>query len=124
MVIIYVMGDLILPKGMYPEIFVLISVTIRFRFHDRFGLILPSENSLIQRRLHQMHQYMEVNQMIINTRKSVVMPFNFSRNYDFLPSLTYDSRPLDVVYKTCLLGLILTSDCKFSENTKHITSKA
>ena len=52
------------------------------------------------------------------------MAFNFSRKYDFLPKLNVANKQLEVIYETKLLGVILTSDCKWHENTKYIVKKA
>ena len=62
--------------------------------------------------------------MQINHKKSAVIPFNFTRKYDFTPTLTYDSQPLEVIYKTKLLGLMVTSDGKFEEHIRYLTTKA
>ena len=43
--------------------------------------------------------------------------------YDFVPTFTLDGAPLEVVYETKLLGLTLTSDCKWEANTKNIVQK-
>ena len=61
--------------------------------------------------------------MKLNAKKSKVMPFNFSRKWDFVPNLEMGNEPLEVVFLTKLLGVIITSDCKFSENTKYLTKK-
>lgn len=46
------------------------------------------------------------------------MPFNFTKKNNFMLTLTIGEHSLDVVYKTQLLGVIVTSNCKFSENMK------
>ena len=68
-------------------------------FHDRHGFVIPPGNSLLQGRLNDLKVYTEAHEMKINPNKSGVMPFNFSRNYDFTPTLSYDSKPIDVIYK-------------------------
>ena len=52
------------------------------------------------------------------------MPFNFSRNYDFVPNYHINGQELKVIYETKLLGVMIQSDCKWSSNTKYITKKA
>ena len=54
------------------------------------------------------------------------MKFNFARNQDFPPELTIDgfSNQLMVVKKTKLLGIMLTDDLKWKENTEYICKKA
>ena len=41
-----------------------------------------------------------------------------------MPKLSVDNKQLDVNYKTKLLGIIITSDCKWKENTSYIIKKA
>ena len=62
--------------------------------------------------------------MQINDKKTKIMPFNFSRNYDFIPSYNINGQQVEVVYETKLLGVIIRSDCKWSSNTEYMTKKA
>ena len=62
--------------------------------------------------------------MMLNTRKTKIIPFNFSRTSDFEPNITLDENRLDIIYQTKLLGVICTSDCKWKENTKNLVAKA
>ena len=57
-------------------------------------------------------------------KKTKIMSFNFSKKYDFLPKLKASNKQLDVVYSHKLLGVILTSNCKWHENTSYIVKKA
>ena len=52
------------------------------------------------------------------------MPFNFTKNFDFVPEFSIDGRPLDVEYTTKLLGVVIQSDCKWGGNTRYIVGKA
>ena len=52
------------------------------------------------------------------------MLFNTSYKNDFKPELTIDGVLLEVVDKMKLLGVIITSDLKWKENTDFITKKA
>ena len=62
--------------------------------------------------------------MKINAKKTKIIPFNFTRNFDFIPKLSIDERPLEVEYSTKLLGVVIQSDCKRGANTKYIITKA
>ena len=93
-------------------------------FHDRHGHILPPANSILQKRLNDINKYAEIHQLKINEKKTKIMAFNFSRKYDFSPKLSIADKELDVIYTTKLLGVVLTADCKWKENTKYIVSKA
>ena len=89
-------------------------------YHDRHGHVLPCEKSNIQKRLKDISDYADIHQLKLNEKKTMVMPFNFTRKYDFLPKISVDNKQLDVVYSTKLLGVIITSDCKWKENTSYI----
>ena len=61
--------------------------------------------------------------MKVNTKKTKIMPFIFSKKYDFIPRLAYNCENLDVVYQTKLLGIICCSDGKWYENSKYLAGK-
>ena len=62
--------------------------------------------------------------MKINQKKSKVMLFNTSYKNDFSPELEIDGVVLKVVKKMKLLGVMLTSDLRWRENTEFINTKA
>ena len=63
--------------------------------------------------------------MKINVSKSKVLLFNKSKSYDFSPEFAFNSGPnLEVIEQTRLLGIELTTDLRWSENTKSIFKKA
>ena len=92
-------------------------------YHDRNGLVLPPERSLLQRRLHEVSESAELHDMKLNLTKTKLMPFNFTKKYDFVPNFSLDGRPIDVVYESKLLGLTITSDCRWDANTKNFVKK-
>ena len=62
--------------------------------------------------------------MKINESKSKVMIFNSRTKYDARPRLAIgDTDYLEVVESYKLLGVIVRSDLKWSENTDHICKK-
>ena len=53
--------------------------------------------------------------MMVNKKKTMVMPFNFTHNYYFIPWLNFTGEePLKVIYETKLLGVSIRSDLTFS----------
>ena len=63
--------------------------------------------------------------MLVNMKKSMVMPFNFTTNYDFIPWLNFPGEePLNVIYETKLLGVTIRSDLTWSSHIDVITKKA
>ena len=93
-------------------------------FHDRNALVLPSDKSKLQERLKDLETYVANHDMKLNTKKTKIIPFNFSRKNDFEPILTLDDNQLEIVYSTKLLGVVCTSDCKWKENTRNLVVKA
>ena len=71
-----------------------------------------------------MQDYTDSHSMKINKNKSKVIPFNFTRKYDFIPNLTLGPDELEVVYETKLLGVICCSSGKWTENIKYLVKKA
>ena len=49
--------------------------------------------------------------MALNTDKTKIMAFNFTRKYNFIPELSIDGVNLEGVSKTKLLGVICTRNC-------------
>lgn len=93
-------------------------------YHDRNGLVLPENNSRLQTRLNDLSDYVKTQGMMINEEKSQVIPFNFTRKFDFTPTLFINQKQLNVVYQTKLLGTIIQSDCKWDQNTTNLVKKA
>ena len=94
------------------------------KYHNRTEQTLNPENSQVQAQLGELAAYANVNEMKINQDKSKVMLFNTSHKNDFSPELEIDGVVLELVEKMKLLGVIITSDLKWRENTEFITKKA
>ena len=63
--------------------------------------------------------------MKINSKKSKVILFNKSRNWDFPPEVGFsDKQNLEVVSDMKLVGVIITSDLRWGKNTQYICQKA
>ena len=94
-------------------------------FHERTCHILPNQSNTIQFTLDDLQCFTEDNQMIINKSKTNLMLFNKSRNFDFPPEvqLRNTANYLDVIEKTKLLGIQLTTDLKWSEQTIYISKR-
>ena len=85
---------------------------------------VASENLKIQENIHQIQAWTMEKLMKLNQKKSCGMIFNFTQNYQFTSRLSIDNQPLQMVDKTKLLGLVLTSDLKWTENTKSLIKRA
>ena len=83
-------------------------------------LSLPPAHSILQTRLDEVSTAAEAHDMRLNLEKTKLISFNFTRNYKFEPELVLDGTVLDVVRETMLLGFVVTSNCRWEANTKHI----
>ena len=88
---------------------------------DSQELTLPPTQ--LQRRLDDISESAISHDMKLNLSKTKIMPFNFTRKYQFTPELYLDGTVLEVVCETKLLGLIITNNCRWDANTKHIVTK-
>ena len=90
-------------------------------YHQQNRLVLPPENSILQHKLKDIQDFTENNMMLINKKKTMVMPFNFTTKYDFIPCLNFPGEePLKVIYETKLLGVTITSDLTFGSHVQDI----
>ena len=64
--------------------------------------------------------------MKIKEKKTNIMKFNFSINWDFPPEVYIPGfkDQIMVISETRLLGLVITDDLKWAANTQYICSKA
>ena len=63
--------------------------------------------------------------MKINFKKTKILPFNLSKKFDFLPQLNFPNcEPLEVIYETRLLGVILSSNLGWTAHINDITKRA
>ena len=94
-------------------------------FHERHGLILPRDKTISQHKLKDLHDFTIANQMVINSKKTKIIPFNFSKTKDFIPDLSLpNSEPLEVVYETKLVGLIVCSSLSWGPHIEYIVKNA
>ena len=62
--------------------------------------------------------------MILNQKKTKVMIFNFTNNYQFTTRLSLNEENLEVVKNTKLLGIMLNDKLTWDENTEYLIKKA
>ena len=67
-------------------------------FHEQCRLVLPPENSILQHKLRDIQDFTQRNMIMVNKKKTLVMPFNFTKKYDFVPMLNFPGEePLKVL---------------------------
>ena len=80
--------------------------------------------SQVEKQLLDIEEYAHKNEMQINQKKTKLMLFNPCRIYDFQPDMELSGVKIEVVKQMKLLGVAITDDLKWHENTSHITKKA
>ena len=94
----------------------------KYELHD---LYLPADSSVLQHQLCDLASFTKANKMKINYKKTKIIPFNFSKKYNFLPQLHFPNcDPLEVIYETRLLGVTITSDLSWTTHVNDICSRA
>ena len=94
-------------------------------FRERTGHVLPAENNLLQVYLNEIENVTRENKMMIYMKKTHTMLFTRSRKFDFPPEMQFlDGTKVNVVQQTTLLGVIITDDLKWKQNTSFMCLKA
>ena len=60
--------------------------------------------------------------MKLNEKKSKIMVFNFTQNYQFAIRVYLNDNLLENISETRLLGITLSSDLSWKKNTQYVTS--
>ena len=93
--------------------------------HEIPGLSLPVDQSILQHQLADLADFTLRNKMKINNKKTKIIPFNFSKKFDFLPQLHFPNcDPIEVIYETRLLGVTITSNLSWTAHVDGITKRA
>ena len=94
-------------------------------FHERHGLFLPPEKTILQHKLEDLLNFTSKNLMKINMKLTKVIPFNFTKSLDFTPSLSFPgSCPLEVIYQTKLVGVIVDSSLSWGPHVEYTVKNA
>ena len=95
-------------------------------YNERTQQVLSAERNTLQEDLISLKSFVSKKLMKIKESKTLLMKFNFSRNLDFPPELMIEGfeNNLQVVEKTKLLGVVISNDLKWQENTSEICKKA
>ena len=74
--------------------------------------------------MNELVEYAEEHEMVINKTKTKTILFSQARKYDFLPTITVDGEPLEVVEELKLLGVMIRSDLSWNSNSDNICKNA
>ena len=86
-------------------------------------IFLSNKNILSQQYLNRIETWAGDMKMKLNVKKSNVMVFNFTEDYQFNTRLYLENTLLEIIAEAKLLGTIITSDLKWSKNTEMIVKK-
>ena len=92
-------------------------------YRSKTGYKLKSESSKISEQLNRIHLYAQQNGMKLNLEKTKLMLFNPCVSRGFNLEITIATKRIELVERTKLLGVVLTSDLKWEENTQYIIQK-
>ena len=92
-------------------------------FHARTGHVLQQENSAVYKQLTKTSEYAANNEMKVNFKKTKFMLFNPCISLDFMPDFELGGHEIELVEEMRLLGLVFSSDMKWSANTEFIVKR-
>ena len=93
-------------------------------YRSRTGHELIPGRSKVFKQIHDINEYASTHEMKLNLKKTKFMMFNNCKSIDFLPTFLMDGHEIDLVEEIKILGVIITSDMKFSSNTEYIVERA
>ena len=89
--------------------------------HNQF---IPAQNLESQKWLDQINEWTQNQKMLINSKKTKTMIFNFTENFKFSTRLQLNKENVEVIKNTKLLGTVISDDLKWDLNTASIVKKA
>ena len=89
--------------------------------HNQF---ISPEHLKSQQYITEIKEWTDNQKMILNAKKTKVMIFNFTNNYQFTTRLALNNENIDVVKQAKLLGVLITDDLKWDANTELLVKKA
>ena len=92
-------------------------------YHGRTEQYLPDDKNPLIDQLNNIITHAKANQMKLNVKKTKVMTFTKSRSLDFQPKIFIEDKLLDVVENQKLLGVMISSDLKWTAHIKSIRKK-
>ena len=88
------------------------------------GFIKPNTSLSTQQDLNKISQWTKTNKMLLNTKKTNGMIFNFCKDLQFTSRIELESEIMEIVSETKLLGVIVNNNLTWDANTKHLVKKA
>ena len=85
---------------------------------------IVNDNLKTQSYINSICNWTSEQKMKLNFKKSNIMIFNPSKNYNFTTRIKMDGHILPVINKTKLLGTVITDDLKWNSNTDLLIKRA
>ena len=92
--------------------------------YERTGHKIKDNKNQMQKDINTFKEFIESKNMILNTNKSYVMRFNFSRKKDFFPKVEVNGEVLQVVLQSKILGIVVENTLKLRAHVEYICNKA
>ena len=84
---------------------------------------IPAENLKSQEWLDTINEWTVNQKMMLNTKKTKTMIFNYTDNFQFMTRLRVENEPIEVIDSTKLLGTIISKDLTWDLNTASLIKK-
>ena len=95
------------------------------KFSERTEQVLPDSCNPLLLLLKEFEEFTSRNKMLVNTAKTKVMKFNRASSMDFPLEVYFNNKQiLEEVNMYKLLGVMVSSNLKWNENTDYICTKA
>ena len=93
-------------------------------YHARLGQQLDPVKSKVYKKIMEIKDYSDTNEMKLNLGKTKFMLFNPTRKYDFVPNLEVNGTSLETKEEMKLLGLRIRNDLSWKSNTDSMVKRA
>ena len=94
------------------------------QYHERTKMILNPEENILQEELERFAKEIAENNLVINSKKSLIMMCNLSKKYDFPPEFKIGPNSLEVRSSLKILGVVVQNDLRWDEQVTEMTRKA
>ena len=86
--------------------------------------VIPAVNLKSQSWLNQIDEWTEKQKMVINTKKTETMIFNFTEDFQFTTRLKLKGQNINEIENKKLLGTIVSNNLKWDMNTNDLVKRA
>ena len=93
-------------------------------YHALLGQKLDPTKSKVYKKINEIKDYSDENEMKMNLGKTKFMLFNPTLKYDFVPNLEVNNTKLETMEEMKLLGLRIRNDLSWKSNTKSMVQRA